>query len=97
MNAGEKVRLKSDSSRIGVLSGETQVRGGKKRFQVHFFDGTDQFVQEQALEVVTQDNTNPYALFRDGRYGPVSDLRGALTFFRLSGKLANLIYSLNSV
>ena len=96
MNAGEKVRLKSDPSRIGVLSGETQVRGGKKRLQVHFFDGTDQFVQEQALEVVTQDNTNPYALFRDGRYGPVGDLRGALTFFRLSGKLANLIYSLNT-
>jgi hypothetical protein len=96
MNAGEKVRLKSDPSRIGVLSGETQFRGGRKRLQVHFFDGMDQFIQEQALEVVTQDNTNPYALFRNGRYGPVGDLRGALTFFRLSGKLANLIYSLNT-
>lgn len=31
-----------------------------------------------------------------GRYGRAADLRGAITYYRLSGKLANLIYSLNT-
>jgi superfamily II DNA or RNA helicase len=31
-----------------------------------------------------------------GRFGRVADLRGAITYYRLSGKLANLIYSLNT-
>lgn len=96
MKAGDKVRLKSDPSRIGVLSGETHTRGGKVRYEVRFFDGTDQFVLELAMELVTQENTSPYTMFREGRYGRVVDLRGALTYFRLSGKLANLIYSLNT-
>ena len=96
MNPGEKVRLKSDPSRVGVVGQEFQIRAGTKRIQVFFNDGTDQFLQEQALELLTQNNSNPYALFRDGRYAKVGDLRGALTFFRLSGKLANLIYSLNT-
>lgn len=96
MKAGDKVRLKSDPARIGVLSGETQLRAGKVRHEVRFFDGIDQFVLEGALELVTEVNTSPYAMFRDGRYGRVTDLRGALTYFRLSGKLANLIYSLNT-
>lgn len=96
MKAGDKVRLKSDPSRIGVLTGEDQIKAGKRRLQVSFFDGTDQFVLDGALEQITKENSNPYAMFRDGRYGPVEHLRGALTFYRLSGKLANLIYSMNT-
>lgn len=97
MEAGNKVRLKSDPSRIGILTGERKTRGGRVRLQVTFLvDGTDQFVLQDALEPVTEDNSNPYTLFRDGRYGRVGDLRGALTYYRLSGKLANLIYSMNT-
>jgi superfamily II DNA or RNA helicase len=48
------------------------------------------------LEKVEAKPKGPYELMRDGRYARVSDLRGAITFFRLSGKLANLIYSLNT-
>ena len=96
MKAGEKVRLKSDPSRIGVLSSETQIKAGKTRLQVCFFDGNDQFILEGALELVTEENSNPYSMFREGRYGPVEHLRGALTYYRLSGKLANLIYSMNT-
>lgn len=96
MKAGDKVRLKSDPSRIGVLTDEYQVKAGKQRLQVCFFDGTEQFVLEGALELATSENSNPYAMFRDGRYGRVDHLRGALTYYRLSGKLANLIYSMNT-
>lgn len=96
MKAGDKVRLKSDPSRMGNLTGEEQVRGGQRRLEVSFFDGTDQFCLEGALEPVDRDASNPYALFRVGRYGCLRDLRGALTYYRLSGKLANLIYSMDT-
>jgi SNF2 family DNA or RNA helicase len=96
MKAGDKVRLKSEPSRIGALTGEEQVRGGRRRLEVSFFDGTDQFCLEDALETVSRDAKNPYVLFRQGRYGRLRDLRGALTYYRLSGKLANLIYSMDT-
>lgn len=96
MKAGEKIRLKASPSRVGMLTGRELVKAGKKRLQVNFFDGTDEFVLEGAIERVTQENSDPYAMFREGRYGPVEHLRGALTHYRLSGKLANLIYSMNT-
>ena len=96
MKSGDKVRLKSDPSRVGVLSGVEQIRGDRRRLEVRLFDGTDQFFLENALELVPSDDTNPYALFRKGRYGHLRDLRGSLTYYRLSGKLANLIYSMDT-
>ena len=96
MKAGDKVRLNSDPSRIGFLSGEEQIRGGRRRLQVMFNDGTDSFYLEGALEIVPTDASNHYDLFRQGRYGRLRDLRGALTYYRLSGKLANLIYSMDT-
>jgi len=35
-------------------------------------------------------------LIAKGCYGNVNDLRGVITYYRLSGRLANLIYSLNT-
>ncbi len=96
MKAGETVRLKSDPSRIGILTGEEQIRGGRRRIEVRFDDSEYQFYLEDALEYVPRDANNPYALFRQGRYGHLRDLRGALTYYRLSGKLANLIYSMDT-
>jgi superfamily II DNA or RNA helicase len=96
MKSGDKVRLKSDPSRVGVLSGEEQIRGDRRRLEVRLFDGVDQFFLENALELVPSDDTNPYALFRKSRYGRLRDLRGSLTYYRLSGKLANLIYSMDT-
>lgn len=94
MNAGDKVRLKSDPSRVGTLTGEEQHRGGRRRLEVRFPDG-EEFYLEGALELVPQD-ASVYSLFRDGRYGRLRDLRGAVTHSRLSGKLANLIYSMDT-
>jgi len=94
MKAGDKVRLKSDPSRIGFLSGEEQTRGGRRRLEVRFNDG-DVFYLEGALEIVPKVDS-PCVLFRHGRYGKLRDLRGSLTYYRLSGKLANLIYSMDT-
>jgi len=63
---------------------------------VRFLDGDDEFILEGSLEKVEGDALRPYTLIKQGRYGNVNALRGAITYYRLSGRLANLIYSLNT-
>lgn len=95
LQAGQRVRLKSNPGRIGTLSGERMERKGSVRWEVHFDDGPE-FVPELALEPLTRETTNPYSLMRDLRFQRARDLRSALTHYRLSGRLADMIYSLDT-
>lgn len=96
MKAGDKVRLIANPSRVGILGNETDGPPHRLKVLVHFLDGDEQFVPQGALEVVEQKPLGPYAMIKAGKYGHVEDLRGLMTYYRLSGKLANLIYSLNT-
>lgn len=96
MNPGDKVRKKANPSRVGVLTAETSGSSARLRYLVVFPDG-EEFVLADSLEVVSGKGTqDPFDCISQGRFGRVPDLRGAITFYRLSGKLANLIYSLNT-
>jgi hypothetical protein len=95
MQPGDKVRLIANPGRIGILGNETDGPPQRLRVLVNFLDGEEQFVLKGALEKVDREASGPYAMMAAGRYGRVGDLRGAITFYRLSGRLANLIYSLN--
>ena len=96
MQAGDKVRLKANPGRIGILGSETDGPPARQRVLVNFLDGTEEFFLPGALEKVEKKAPGPYELIKQGRYGRTNDLRGAITYYRLSGKLANLIYSMNS-
>jgi len=96
MQPGDKVRLKANPSRVGILGNETDGPQHRQRVLVTFLDGEEEFVLRSALEKVIKENLGPYASLKNGRFGRVDDLRGAITYYRLSGKLANLIYSLNT-
>ncbi|KAB2310667.1 DEAD/DEAH box helicase [Betaproteobacteria bacterium SCN2] len=93
--AGLRVRLKDNPNRAGVLSGEKTERRGTVRWEVHFDDGSE-FYPELALEPVISTGSSPYEDIRALRFGKPQDIRSALTYFRLSGRLADLIYSLNT-
>lgn len=96
MKPGDKVRKKANPSRVGVLTSETSGSAARLRYLVVFPDG-EEFVLAESLEVVAGKSTlDPFDCIKNGRFGRVPDLRGAITFYRLSGKLANLIYSLNT-
>lgn len=96
MKPGDKVRKKANLSRMGVLTSETSGSAARLRYLVVFPDG-EEFVLAESLEVVAGKSTlDPFDCITNGRFGRVLDLRGAITFYRLSGKLANLIYSLNT-
>ena len=96
MQAGDKVRLKANPGRTGILGHETDGPPARQRVLVNFLDGTEEFFLPGALEKVEKKAPGPYELIKQGRYGRTNDLRGAITYYRLSGKLANLIYSMNS-
>lgn len=96
MQPGDRVRLKANPSRVGILGNETDGPQHRQRVLVTFLDSDEEFILRSALERVIKENLGPYASFKNGRFGRVDDLRGAITYYRLSGKLANLIYSLNT-
>jgi superfamily II DNA or RNA helicase len=91
--AGQRVRLKSNPARSGVLSGQKTGNPASPRWQVIFPDRTD-FVPGLALEPIPEEGSNTFDDIRRLRFGRARDLRSALTHARLSGKLADLIYSL---
>lgn len=96
MNPGDKVRLISSPSRVGRLTVETDGPAHRLRYLVDFGGGDEEFYPLGSLEKVGLEAPRPFQSIKDGRYEGVYDLRGAITFYRLSGKLANLIYSLNT-
>lgn len=96
MNPGDRVRVKSNPGRVGTMRGATDGQPPRLRVLVDWKDGTESFVLKASLELVSDTPIGPIARIRAGVYGRVKDLRGAITFYRLSGKLANLIYSLNT-
>ena len=96
MQPGDKVRLIANPGRVGILGNETDGPENRLRLLVNFLDGDEQFVLAGALEKIEKESLGPYDLMARGRYGRAADLRGAITYYRLSGKLANLIYSLNT-
>ena len=93
-NAGCAVRLIHNPSRIGTLTGKTRERAGKVLYQVRFDDGPS-FQQSYALELVNEGADDPYELLDQGRFGRLPDLRRNLTHIQLSGRLANLVYSMD--
>ena len=91
--SGTRVRLKKDPGRIGVTTGKTRPLGKRLILQVQFPDRTE-WQPEYELESVDNDNADVFQLLRKRRFGRADDLRRSLTFVHLSGRVANLVYSM---
>lgn len=88
------MRVIADPGRVGVLTSKTRERGGRVLRQIVFPDGTT-FMAEDQIECLP-DISDPVELVERGKFGRASDLRRNLTHIRLSGRLANLIYSMDT-
>lgn len=93
--AGTIIRLKGDPGRQGVLTGKYRSQAGILKYQIAFPEGRT-FQPEYELEVVQDDGSDWYNLISEGRFGRVRDLRRNLTHIHLSGRLANLVYSMDA-
>jgi superfamily II DNA or RNA helicase len=94
VRAGQRVRLINDPGRLGILSGKTMVRAGLTRWEVQFIDGAS-YVPDDQLEPLPEVPEHPVELLERGRLGSAADLRRTLTHVRVTGRLANILYSMD--
>ena len=93
---GSEVRVKSDPGRRGVITNaEPRQQADYFKYRVRFPESTV-WVPEHELELVDSDQSDPLMLLQAGRYGRPDDLRRTLTHIQLSGRLANLVYSMDA-
>ncbi len=93
---GMQVRLIHNPLRIGMLTdAEPRVRKNRKLYQVRFPDQVDRVYEDQ-LERLPEERMNPLDLLADGKLGTPNDLRRTLTHVRLTGRLADIIYSMEA-
>lgn len=90
-----RIRLVNDPSRVGVLTGREQTRRNRKLLQVQFPDGI-QWVPEAQVERTANMRLSPLDLLELGKLGRPIDLRRSLTHVKLSGRLADVIYSMEA-
>lgn len=93
--AGAQVRLKSDPGKIGTLSGRTRDRLGEK---VHFvqFPGRPSWHDQSSLELCESELIDYFSMLQKKQFGRTNDFRRNLTHIQLSGRLANLVYSMDT-
>ena len=60
------------------------------------FPAGPDFVLESQLESISEGLEDPIDLLEQGKFGRAQDLREILTYTRLNGRLANLIYSMET-
>jgi len=94
MNPGERVRLKLDPSRSGVLVKE-KPRGALTLWLVQFPDQPS-WIPDDQLEPETAMAADPIELLANGDLSGAAALRRLLTHVRLSGRLANVVYSMET-
>ena len=92
---GMRVRLSTDPGRVGVFTGKERERAGRKLFQVQFPEGAE-YVPDDHLEPVKEGGDDPVDLFERAKFGDPIDLRRTLTHTKLTGRLANVIYSMDT-
>ena len=91
-----QVRLKHDPLRMGTLTdAEPRSRRGRRLLQVRFPDFPKR-VPEDQLEPVPEERMNPLDLLDEGKLGTPADMRRTLTHVRLTGRLADIIYSMEA-
>jgi len=93
---GDRVRLKNDPSRAGVVQSAQRMLGTKLHLAVDMSDGSGIcFLPVHQLEAVAA-NVDALADLRAGKVSSPEDLRRLLTHVRLTSQLSDVIYSMET-
>ena len=95
MNKSNLVRLVNDPIQVGMLTGREQMRRKRRMLQVQFAD-VMRWVPESQLEYVQDYRLSPLDMLETKKLGRPEDLRRTLTHVKLSGRLADVIYSMEA-
>ena len=91
-----EVVFADDPGRRGRVVGQPRERSDGRVFQVQWNDGSKSWTPEYALEAVDGPEGDVFKLLRKKRFGRVNDMRRNLTFIQLCGKLADVVYSMDT-
>ena len=80
----------------GRIVGGPRTRSDGNVFRIQWDDGTSGWVPEYAFELLNNVSNDVFELLQNRKFGRVNDLRRNLTFIQLSGRLANIVYSMNA-
>lgn len=96
ISAGARVRLKSNPSVIGIVTDdEPSERAGRTFLKIELPTGRRQSVPANQLEVVVA-QADPFEDLSKGKFSSPDDLRRTITHLRMTGRLADMIYSLGA-
>ena len=96
INSGNFVRVISDPSRAGVVQAGEKVMAGQLMVPVQFADGNVSWLPVGSLEPVSRAPKSLADRFADGRFVDPSWLRRMLTRIRVTGRLSDVIYSMEA-
>lgn len=94
--SGTAVFLMDDPGRRGHLTGRARERPDGKVYQIRWHDNTTSWVPEFELALAETEPDDVFSLLKKKRFGRINDLRRNLTFVQLSGRLANVVYSMDT-
>jgi hypothetical protein len=89
------VRLVHSPSQIGVVLSLGDEIGGRRYSLVQFPDGNRRIPEDQ-LELIPSTREAPVDLLANGRFSGPDRYRQVLTYIRLTGKLADIVYSMEA-
>lgn len=96
LNVGAFVRLRTDPTRAGILQEGERSRAGSRMLPVQFPDGGLAWLPESALEVVPRAPPSLAQRFKDGRFADPEWLRRTLARLRVTGRLSDVVYSMEA-
>ena len=94
--AGIEVVSVDDPGRRGRIVGGPRSRTDATVYRIQWNDGLSGWTPEYAFERVDSADDDVFTLLDKGRFGRLNDLRRNLTFIQLSGRLANVVYSMDT-
>jgi hypothetical protein len=94
-NPGEVVRMRSNHSCVGTITGEKQAKAGREYWAVSLADGTGTRMLPTAQLERLPDSVDPINELRSGQFGDPAVFRRLLIHHRLTGRLRDVIYSMD--
>jgi superfamily II DNA or RNA helicase len=91
--------LTADPARDGYTTGKVRITGPVERWQIRFRDGQTDYVLSKSLTTLEEGGEGApdvFDMLESMSFTGLNRLRLELTHHRLSGRLANLIYSLDA-
>ena len=85
-----------DPGRRGRIVGRPRERSDGLIYRIQWNDGLSSWTPEYAFELIDSTDDDVFELLERGRFGRLNDLRRNLTFIQLSGRLANVAYSMDT-